>query len=146
MEGQSADEFAELFAQGRDGGFAGDGTAHVLTTVGSHLVTEEFDNGQALLLEAFVAARRDPEVASMLRKAVEARASEMTELIEAGKATGAVDPALDTTAIVRFCHAVGLGFLLFGAIDLPRPAAEPWEALIDLLVHAVGSPVAAATP
>jgi AcrR family transcriptional regulator len=145
MEGQSADEFAQLFAQGRDGGFAGDGTAHVLTTVGSHLVTEEFDNGQALLLEAFVAARRDPEVASMLRKAVEARASEMTELIEAGKATGAVDPALDTTAIVRFCHAVGLGFLLFGAIDLPRPAAEPWEALIDLLVHAVGAPVPAAT-
>jgi AcrR family transcriptional regulator len=145
MEGQSADEFAQLFAQGRDGGFAGDGTAHVLTTVGSHLVTEEFDNGQALLLEAFVAARRDPEVATMLRKAVEARASEMTELIEAGKATGAVDPALDTTAIVRFCHAVGLGFLLFGAIDLPRPAAEPWEALIDLLVHAVGAPVPAAT-
>jgi len=145
MEGQSADEFAQLFAQGRDGGFSGDAPAHVLTTVGSHLVTEEFDNGQALLLEAFVAARRDPEVASMLRKAVESRAAEMTELIEAGKGTGAIDPSLDTTAIVRFCHAVGLGFLLFGAIDLPRPAAEPWESLIDLLVHAVKSPVPAST-
>jgi hypothetical protein len=108
--------------------------------VGTHLVTEEFDNGQALLLEAFVAARRDPEVATMLRTAVEARAAELTELIQKGQATGAIDPSLDTTAVVRFCHAVGLGFLLFGAIDLPRPAVEPWEELINTLVQAVQPP------
>jgi hypothetical protein len=41
---------------------------------------------------------------------------------------------------VRFCHAVGLGFLLFGAIDLPRPSARPWETLIDRLVGAVAEP------
>jgi AcrR family transcriptional regulator len=136
MEGQSADEFAELFAQRKLEGFDGNVTS-VLTTVGSHLVTEEFDNGQALLLEAFVAARRDPEVAGMLRRAMEARSSDMVELIESAKASGAIDSALDTMAIVRFCHAVGLGFLLFGAIDLPRPAPEPWEQLIGLLVDAV---------
>lgn len=137
MEGQSADEFEELFAQGRTEGYQGGDETNVLATVGSHLVTAEFDNGQALLLEAFVAARRDPEVASMLRKAVEGRASELTELIESAKASGNVDPSIDTSAIVRFCHAVGLGFLLFGAIDLPRPDAQPWEDLIGLLVHAV---------
>lgn len=136
MEGQSADEFAELFAQRKLEGFDGNVTS-VLTTVGSHLVTEEFDNGQALLLEAFVAARRDPEVAGMLRRAMEARSADMVELIESAKASGAIDAALDTMAIVRFCHAVGLGFLLFGAIDLPRPAPEPWEQLIGLLVDAV---------
>ena len=137
MEGQSADEFQELFAQGRTEGYQGGDETNVLATVGSHLVTAEFDNGQALLLEAFVAARRDPEVASMLRKAVEGRASELTELIESAKASGNVDPSIDTSAIVRFCHAVGLGFLLFGAIDLPRPDAQPWEDLIGLLLHAV---------
>lgn len=136
MEGQSADEFAELFAQRKLEGFDGNVTS-VLTTVGSHLVTEEFDNGQALLLEAFVAARRDPEVAGMLRRAMEARSADMVELIESAKASGAIDASLDTMAIVRFCHAVGLGFLLFGAIDLPRPAPEPWEQLIGLLVDAV---------
>ena len=144
MEGQSADEFAELFAHGKTEGFEGGDETNVLATVGSHLVTAEFDNGQALLLEAFVAARRDPEVASMLRKAVESRASELTELIESAKLSGNVDPSIDTSAIVRFCHAVGLGFLLFGAIDLPRPDAQPWNDLIGLLVHAV-QPAAAHT-
>src|SRR5919198_1496195 len=127
---------AEVFAKKRLGQFEGKPT-NILATVGSHLVTEEFDNGQALLLEAFVAARRDPEVATMLRTVVECRADEMTELIEEAKRTGAIDPSLDTLAIVRFCHAVGLGFLLFGAIDLPRPEAGPWEDLIGLLIRAV---------
>src|ERR687898_3367468 len=54
MEAQSADEFEALFAEHRFEGRATD----ILTTVGSHLVTEEFDDGQALLLEAFVAGRR----------------------------------------------------------------------------------------
>ena len=36
-------------------------------------MTDEFDSGQALLLEAFVAARRDPEVAVMLRRVIEQR-------------------------------------------------------------------------
>jgi AcrR family transcriptional regulator len=136
MESQSDDEFEALFAKNKLQGFEGNVT-NILATVGTHLVTDEFDNGQALLLEAFVAARRDPEVAGMLRRAVEARADEMTELIEEAKRTGAIDPALDTLAVVRFCHAVGLGFLLFGAIDLPRPQAEPWEDLIGLLIRAV---------
>lgn len=139
LEGTSDSEFDELFAQGRDVGFAGE-VASVLSTVGSHLVTDEFDNGQALLLEAFVAARRDPGVASMLRSGLDAREVEMTELIEAGKATGVIDPALDTTAVVQFCHALALGFLMFGAIDKQRPDAGPWEALIDRLITAVRPP------
>jgi hypothetical protein len=44
---------------------------------------------------------------------------------------------LDTRSIVRFCHAVALGFLLFGAIDLDRPDSVPWETLIARLVDAV---------
>ncbi len=136
LESQSASEFDELFAQGRDVGFAGE-VASVLSTVGSHLVTDEFDNGQALLLEAFVAGRRDPGVAAMLREGLDARDAEMTELIEAGKSTGVIDPALDTTAVVQFCQALALGFLLFGAIDKERPAPGPWEALIDRLIAAI---------
>ena len=133
IEAQSDDEFEQLFAENR---FEGEVT-DILTTVGSHLVTEEFDSGQALLLEAFVAARRDPEVAGMLRRVIEARTASLTALVEEAKRTGSIDPALDTLSIVRFCHAVGFGFLLFGAVDLDRPQAGPWEALINRLVDAV---------
>ena len=51
IEAQSDDEFEQLFAENRFEGTATD----IITTVGSHLVTEEFENGQALMLEAFVA-------------------------------------------------------------------------------------------
>jgi AcrR family transcriptional regulator len=136
IEAQSDDEFEQLFAENRFEGNATD----IITTVGSHLVTEEFDNGQALLLEAFVAARRDPEVAVMLRGAIEQRTDQLTTLVDEAKRTGGIDPSLDTLSIVRFCHAVGFGFLLFGAVELGRPQAEPWEALINRLVGAVAEP------
>ena len=138
IEAQSDDEFEQLFAENRFEGKATD----IITTVGSHLVTEEFDNGQALLLEAFVAARRDPEVAVMLRRVIEQRTEELIALVDDGKRTGGIDPSLDTLSVVRFCHAVGFGFLLFGAVDLKRPQPEPWEALINRLVRAVAEPVA----
>jgi TetR/AcrR family transcriptional regulator, repressor for uid operon len=136
IEAQTDDEFEQLFAQNRFEGKATD----IILTVGSHLVTEEFDNGQALLLEAFVAARRDPEVAELLRRAIAYRTHELVTLVDDGKRTGGIDPALDTFSIVRFCHAVGFGFLLFGAAALDRPEAEPWEALINRLVGAVAEP------
>src|ERR687892_447125 len=120
MEANTHDEFEELFAEHRFEGRVTD----ILTTVGSHLVTEDFDSGQALLLEAFVAGRRDPEVAAMLRRAIDEQAL-LTAFVEEAKSTGAIDPELDTLSIVRFCHAVALGFLLFGAIDLDRPDPGP---------------------
>ena len=133
---QSHDEFEELFAEYETQGKPLD----ILHTVGSHLVTDEFDSGQALLLEAFVAARREPELATMLREIVTEEGSELSQLIEHAKATGALDPDLDSFSVVRFCHAVALGFLLFGALGLDRPDAGPWEELISRLIGAVRPP------
>ena len=141
MEANTHDEFEELFAEHRFEGRVTD----ILTTVGSHLVTEDFDSGQALLLEAFVAGRRDPEVAAMLRRAIDEQAL-LTAFVEEAKSTGAIDPGLDTLSIVRFCHAVALGFLLFGAIDLDRPDPGPWETLIARLVDAVAVDGGGASP
>jgi AcrR family transcriptional regulator len=138
IEAHSRSEFDALFADHRFDGRATD----LLATVGSHLVTRDHERGQALLLEAFVAARRDPEVAALVRDVLDDRAARLAELVAAAKASGAIDPDLDTQAVVRFCHAVGLGFLLFEAADLSQPEAAPWEALISRLVNAI----APATP
>ncbi len=133
IETHSHDELEQLFAEHRFEGKVTD----VLTTVGSHLVTEPFDQGQALLLEAFVAARRDPEVATLIRGLLDQRAEKLAVLVEEAKASGLVHEALDTASIVRFCHAVGFGFLLFGAVEVDQPAPEPWEALINQLVESL---------
>jgi AcrR family transcriptional regulator len=134
IQSTSNDEFDALFADHRFEQRATD----LLTTVGSHLVSRETGRGEGLLLEAFVAARRDPEVAALLRQQVDERAGRVAELVRSAKANGGIDAELDTFSIVRFCHAVGLGFLLFEALDSEMPDAEPWEDLIKRLVEALG--------
>jgi AcrR family transcriptional regulator len=137
IEAHTTNELEQLFADHRFDGRVTD----ILTTVGSHLLTDPFDEGQALLLEAFVAARRDPEVAELMRDLLDQRARTFAALVDNAKASGLVVEDLDTAAVVRFCHAVGFGFLLFGAIDLEPPRAGPWEQLIGQLVRALGQPV-----
>ena len=56
MGSKVSERTAELFAENRFEGKATD----IITTVGAHLVTDPFDDGQALILEAFVAARLSP--------------------------------------------------------------------------------------
>ena len=134
IEAHSTSEFDELFSSHRFDGRVTD----ILTTVGAHLVSRETTTEQALLLEAFVAARRDPEVKRLVAEIVEDRAARMAALIVDAKASGLVADELDDLAVVRFCHAVGLGFLLFYAVDVPLPAPAPWESLIARMVAALG--------
>jgi AcrR family transcriptional regulator len=133
IEARSHSELDQLFNEHRFEGKVTD----ILTTVGSHLVTDDVDEDGALLLEAFVAARRHPEVRELMQRALDLRRDRLADLVAEAQATGAIDPALDAEAVVRFCHAVGFGFLLFRAVDLHLPAPEPWEHLIARLVDAL---------
>ena len=90
----TSDEFDQLFAEHAFEGRVTD----ILATVGSHLVTRRPSPGQAILLEAFVAARRDPEVAAVLREHLADRARRLGAMVDGSKATGLVDAALDTAA------------------------------------------------
>lgn len=134
IQAHSSSELDDLFASHEFDGRVTD----ILKTVGSHLVTRSSTTEQALLLEAFVAARRDPEVKRLVGEIVEERAARLAELVADAKATGLVSQDLDSLAVVRFCHAVGLGFLLIEAIDLSLPDAGPWEDLIARMVAALG--------
>jgi AcrR family transcriptional regulator len=133
IEACTRDEFDQLFAQHAFEGRATD----LLATVGSHLVTREQQPGRALLLEAFAAARRNPEVARLLREHLMERSARMASLVDASKASGQVDPALDTRSIVHFAHAVGLGFLLFEAIGADHPDPVSWEEVVRRVVESV---------
>lgn len=133
IEAHSDNELDRLFNEHRFEGKVTD----ILTTVGSHLVTDEHGDDSGLLLEAFVAARRDPEVRLLMQGAMDLRGDRLAELVAEAQRTGAIDPALDAEAVTRFCHAVGFGFLLFRAVDLDLPDAGRWEQLIARLVDAL---------
>lgn len=137
IEAHTTREFDELFASHQ---FEGQ-VADILRVVGSHLVEPTADDPEegALLLEAFVAARRNAEVREIVASVLNERAALMSELVEAAKQDGSIDPALDTESLVRFCHAVALGFCLYEALNFPLPKPEPWERLIARLVAAVAA-------
>jgi TetR/AcrR family transcriptional regulator, repressor for uid operon len=129
----TSDEFDQLFAEHAFEGRVTD----VLATVGSHLVTRRPSPGQAILLEAFVAGRRDPEVAAVLRDHLADRARRLGSMVDGSKATGLVDAGLDTAALVHFAHAVGLGFLLFEAVGASNPEPEPWDEIIARVLSSI---------
>lgn len=133
IEAHSDSELDRLFNEHNFEGKVTD----ILTTVGSHLVTDDLGPNNALLLEAFVASRRDPEMRQRMREALDLRGDRLADLVTEAQATGAIDPALDTEAVVRFCHALGFGFLLFRAVELDLPDPGPWEDLIARLVDAL---------
>src|SRR5204863_1711358 len=101
IQSRTTDELDDLFAQHRFAGHASD----ILRTVGAHLVTPNCDDQDegALLLEAFVAARRDPEVRAQLLALMDERASVLGQLVEAAKHDRSIDAELDTESLVRFC-------------------------------------------
>lgn len=135
LEAHATDDLDALFADHQFQGRAED----ILHIAGSHLVDQPDDGGRGttMLAEAFLAARRDPAVAELLRGDVLERQDKLRSIIEAAKETGGISPTLDTEALVTFCHALGFGFVMLGAVDVPMPAAEPWEALIAHLLSAL---------
>lgn len=138
LERCATDELDSLFSDHRFAGRA----REVLAIAGSHLVAPpaaDDPEDRALLTEAFVAARRDPAVADLLRGDVLDRQHQLREIIEAAKAAGSIAEEIDTDALVTFCHALGFGFLLLRAVDTPMPDVTPWERLIEHLLSALAS-------
>jgi AcrR family transcriptional regulator len=139
IEAHTTDELDLLFSSHQFAGRATD----ILKIVGAHLVTptpDDEDEG-ALLLEAFMAARRDPEVRDSIHGILEERSGLLAALVETAKTDGSLDPNLDTESTVAFCYAVGLGFLLYDAISYPLPQPQPWAELITRLVAAMAPAV-----
>ncbi len=115
--------------------------SELIRRAGSQLVTPRRSLNQALLLEAFVAARRDSEVAEVMREHLDRVRETFTRVIDFGRRNGDLDPGLDTEAVVHFCHAVALGFLVYETVGTSQPAPDAWSDLIGRLVDAIRDPL-----
>ena len=84
------------------------GATDILETVGVALLDDE-SPASALLLEAFMAARREDDIADRLRPRLADERARLAKLVDAEKDDGVLSTELDTAAIVTFCQSVGLG-------------------------------------
>ena len=123
-------QVADLLAAGPDAS-----AADVLESLGAQLL-ERAPASDALLLEAMVTARRDPEFRELFNARVRDEEGHLALLIDNGKESGIVDPALSTAAIVTLCQAISFGFVVMGAIDKPTAPADEWNTVIHRLISA----------
>jgi AcrR family transcriptional regulator len=95
-------------------------------------------DADALLLEAYVTAGRDPQVADAVAEADQrwrqATAPCVTAAIRDGTVAGDVDPQ----AVLFLTRVLRLGLLLHRGSGLPGPGQEAWEKLVARVVASFG--------
>jgi TetR/AcrR family transcriptional regulator, repressor for uid operon len=130
---RSADELDDLISPVGAVPSAGE----ILVAMGRELMAGPASDKGALLIEALVAARRDPELSSMVKGNLADQARKLRGTVEHARRQGAIGDTVDTDAFVAFGLALAFGTLLFKAIDLPRPDEGSWSTLITRLVGAL---------
>jgi len=96
-------------------------------------------DGEALLLETYVTARREPEVSDALVAAGRQWRSAVAPLVAAATHDGTIDPTLDPAAVLFLVHVLRLGLLVYRGSGLPVPPAHGWTELIERIVASFGT-------
>lgn len=96
--------------------------------------------GWALLLEALVAARREPEIALWLKPRLENERAFLSELVNADEHAGLISPENDAETLVAFSQAVSLGMQMMTSIGIDMPERESWNAMIRKVIEALANP------
>jgi AcrR family transcriptional regulator len=105
-----------------------------LRDIGRRIVERD---ARALLLDAIVAARRDPDLAEHLRERSQARESWLADVARDAQSEGALDTGVDADALARLCTTIALGSLVIRALDLPMIDPDAWGDMVDRLVDSV---------
>jgi AcrR family transcriptional regulator len=91
----------------------------------------------ALVTEAVVAGRRDPEVRNALRTHLAEHEANMIALVEAAQDGGEIDPSLSPPDLVRLLTLVVLGSLAAAAVGLPPTDPDDWSTVVGRLIDSV---------
>jgi AcrR family transcriptional regulator len=99
---------------------------------------EPLADEEALRLEAFVTARREPEVAEALADAAATWRASVAPLVEAAHRDGTVAPDVDPEAVLFLVRLLSLGLLLHRGSGVPGPDPAAWADLVERIVASFG--------
>jgi AcrR family transcriptional regulator len=109
-----------------------------LVARGAALRSEPLADAEAVRLEAYVTARREPEVAAALKEANERWRESVEPLVAAALHDGTVADDVDPEAVLFFVRVLHLGLLLHRGSGLPGPDPDAWDALVARMVASFG--------
>jgi AcrR family transcriptional regulator len=105
----------------------------LLLAIGRWLPHRNDDTSRRLLVEALVAARRDEDVARLMRGYLRERADWVADLVRVAQDGRELDAGLSPDALAHFCLLLSLGSALI-APDLHTVADGEWAALLARIV------------
>lgn len=116
-----------------------DRVADLITAVATR-TDAPLSDAEALRLEAYVTARREPEVAAALDESYHLFRERLAPVVAEAQVDGTVDDGVDPDAVLFLVRALNLGLLLHRGSGLPGPDAAAWQSLVDRIVASFGRP------
>lgn len=105
----------------------------------ARLSSEALTDDEAVRLEAFVTARREPDVAAAVADSQAEWRTSIQPVVDAAVADGTVAADVDPEAVLYFVRAMHLGLLLQQGAGLPGPDPAGWTELIGRIVASFGA-------
>jgi AcrR family transcriptional regulator len=118
-----------------------DRVADLITAVAMR-TDASLSDAEALRLEAYVTARREPEVAAALDESYHLFRERLAPVVAEAQVDGTVDDGVDPDAVLFLVRILNLGLLLHRGSGLPGPDAAAWQSLVDRIVASFGRPAA----
>ncbi len=115
-------------------------------TAGVTRTDQPLTDAEALRLEAYVTARREPEVARALAEAHDVFRDRVAPLLDAARRDGTVADDVDPEAALFLVRILHLGLLLHRGSGLPGPDEDAWQAVVTRVVASIGQPTDAPEP
>ncbi|HEX5292993.1 MAG TPA: helix-turn-helix domain-containing protein [Streptosporangiaceae bacterium] len=104
----------------------------------STVLSPGLNDADALLLEAYVTAGRDPQVAEAVAEADQRWRQSTAPCVTAAIKDGTVARDVDPQAVLFLTRVLRLGLLLHRGSGLPGPDQEAWEKLVARVVASFG--------
>ena len=118
-----------------------DRVADLITAVATR-TADPLSDTEALRLEAYVTARREPEVAAAIDESYRVFRRRLAPLVAEAQVDGTVSDDVDADAVLFLVRILNLGLLLHRGSGLPGPDDAAWQALVDRIVASFGAPEA----
>jgi AcrR family transcriptional regulator len=119
------------------------GAARVADLITSYAANTDgpLDDVEAMRVEAYVTARREPEVRAAIHDAVEAWQHSMLTLVDSARQDGTLAADVDPEHVLFFVRLLSLGLVLHRSTGAPGPAdSEGWNAFMGRVVASFGDP------
>ena len=105
---------------------------------GAAVLTPGLSDADALLVEAYVTAARDPRVAEAVAEADQRYRRAAVPCVDAAISDGTIADDVDPEAVLFLTRVLWLGLLLHRGSGLPGPDQQSWEKLLARVVASFG--------